>query len=171
MVVSCMDANVKPVQCKDQHASCNPGSWTICLLPDHNRGLRTSSVPIFGVTNSDWPLHFHQRGHPSHQSIQPARTWIVRATGGFTNHTHDSKTILPARARHRLFFRQRPRGTAQIYPKHTTVQMTRHTTDYITRHRDKPFFLYLAHAAPCDPLQGRDPHHMKSPSETCRQWV
>lgn len=49
---------------------------------------------------------------------------------------------------------------------YTTDLLTRHATDFITRHKDKPFFLYLAHAAPHDPLQVRDPDNRKSPAIT-----
>ena len=44
-------------------------------------------------------------------------------------------------------------------------------TDFIARHQDKPFFLYLAHAAPHVPLQGRDPNQKKPPAETYQEMV
>ena len=54
---------------------------------------------------------------------------------------------------------------------YTTDLLNRYATDFITRNKDKPFFLFLAHAAPHDPLQGRDPNQKKSPSQTYQEMI
>lgn len=54
---------------------------------------------------------------------------------------------------------------------YTTDLLTRHAIEFIGRNRDRPFFLYLAHAAPHVPLQGRDPARKRSPQETYREMI
>ncbi len=54
---------------------------------------------------------------------------------------------------------------------YTTELLTRHAVDFIARNRAAPFFLYLAHAAPHDPWQGRDPAQKKSPAEIYREMI
>lgn len=54
---------------------------------------------------------------------------------------------------------------------YTTDLLTRYATDSIVRNKEKPFFLYLAHAAPHDPWQGRDPARKQSPAETYKEMV
>lgn len=54
---------------------------------------------------------------------------------------------------------------------YTTDLLTKHATDFISRNKDKPFFLYLAHAAPHSPWQGRDASKKKSPQETYKEMI
>lgn len=54
---------------------------------------------------------------------------------------------------------------------YTTELLTRHAVDFIARNRAAPFFLYLAHAAPHDPWQGRDPRQKKSPADIYREMI
>jgi arylsulfatase A len=54
---------------------------------------------------------------------------------------------------------------------YTTELLTKYATDFIARNKDRPFFLYLAHAAPHDPWQGRDPGKKKSPAETYKEMI
>ena len=54
---------------------------------------------------------------------------------------------------------------------YTTDLLTMYATDFITRNKDKPFFLYLAHAAPHDPWQGRDPDKKMSPPQTYKEMI
>lgn len=56
-------------------------------------------------------------------------------------------------------------------PGYTTELLTKYAVDFIARHRAAPFFLYLAHAAPHDPWQGRDPLQKKSPADTYREMI
>lgn len=54
---------------------------------------------------------------------------------------------------------------------YTTDLLTEHAVDFIRRHKDRRFFLYLAHAAPHDPWQGRDPAAKKTPAETYQEMI
>ena len=54
---------------------------------------------------------------------------------------------------------------------YTTDLLTEHAVDFIGRHKDRRFFLYLAHAAPHDPWQGRDPAAKKTPAETYKEMI
>jgi len=54
---------------------------------------------------------------------------------------------------------------------YTTDLLTKYATDFIARHKNQPFFLYLAHAAPHDPWQGRDSSKKKSPQETYKEMI
>jgi arylsulfatase A-like enzyme len=54
---------------------------------------------------------------------------------------------------------------------YTTDLLTKYAVDFIARNKDAPFFLYLAHAAPHDPWQGRDPAQKKSPAEIYREMI
>jgi arylsulfatase A-like enzyme len=49
-------------------------------------------------------------------------------------------------------------------PGYTTELLTQYATDFIARNKDGTFFLYLTHAAPHDPWQGRNPSEKKSPA-------
>ncbi len=54
---------------------------------------------------------------------------------------------------------------------YTTDLLTRYASEFITRNRNRPFFLYLAHAAPHDPWQGRNQGQKKSAAETYREMI
>lgn len=54
---------------------------------------------------------------------------------------------------------------------YTTDLLTKHAIGFIERNKARPFFLYLAHAAPHEPLQGRDPGRKKSPQETYKEMI
>lgn len=54
---------------------------------------------------------------------------------------------------------------------YTTDLLTRHAADFIVRNKDAPFFLYLAHAAPHEPWQGRDPSGKQSPPAVYREMI
>ena len=54
---------------------------------------------------------------------------------------------------------------------YTTDLLTKYATDFITQNKDKPFFLYLSHAAPHEPWQGRDANKKKSPVETYKEMI
>jgi arylsulfatase A-like enzyme len=54
---------------------------------------------------------------------------------------------------------------------YTTDLLGRHASEFITRHKERPFFLYLAHAAPHVPLQGRDPDKKMSPAATYQEMI
>ena len=54
---------------------------------------------------------------------------------------------------------------------YTTDLLTKHAIEFIERNKARPFFLYLAHAAPHEPLQGRDLGKKKSPQETYKEMI
>ncbi|MCU0786035.1 MAG: sulfatase-like hydrolase/transferase, partial [Verrucomicrobia bacterium] len=54
---------------------------------------------------------------------------------------------------------------------YTTDLLTKYATDFIGRNKDKPFFLYLSHAAPHDPWQGRDASKKNSPAATYKKMI
>lgn len=54
---------------------------------------------------------------------------------------------------------------------YTTDLLTKYATDFIVRNKDKPFFLYLAQAAPHEPWQGRDAGKKKSPQESYKEMI
>lgn len=54
---------------------------------------------------------------------------------------------------------------------YATDLLSRYAVDFIDRNKDLPFFLYLAHGAPHDPLQGRDRSKKKSPAETYKEMI
>jgi arylsulfatase A-like enzyme len=54
---------------------------------------------------------------------------------------------------------------------YTTDLLTRSAKDFIERHKDKPFFLYFAHAAPHEPWQGRNLLAKKLPSATYQEMI
>ena len=54
---------------------------------------------------------------------------------------------------------------------YTTELLTKHATEFIARNKARPFFLYLAHAAPHDPWQGKDPSRKVSPAAIYREMI
>ena len=108
-----------------------------------------------------WHLGYDSRFHPMNQGFDEFRGFVG---GNVDYHTHVAGYGL----KQLDWWNGRQIENEAGY---TTDLLTRHATDFITRHKDKPFFLYLAHAAPHDPLQGRDPENKKSPAETYREMI
>jgi arylsulfatase A-like enzyme len=54
---------------------------------------------------------------------------------------------------------------------YTTDLLTKHASDFITLNKEKPFFLYLAHAAAHDPWLGRDVSKKNSPLATYKEMI
>jgi arylsulfatase A-like enzyme len=54
---------------------------------------------------------------------------------------------------------------------YTTELLTKYATDFIARNQDRPFFLYVAQAAPHDPWQSHDPAQKKSQTEIYREMI
>ena len=54
---------------------------------------------------------------------------------------------------------------------YSTELLTRYATDFIARNKDTSFFLYLAHGAVHNPLQGRDPQKKQSPMEIYKEMI
>lgn len=117
-------------------------------------GYRTA---LFGK----WHLGYDTRFHPMNQGFDEFRGFIG---GAVDYHTHV--------ATHGLKELDWWDGKAiRNETGYTTDLLTRHAVDFIARHKDRPFFLYLAHAAPHDPWQGRDPAAKKTPAETYKEMI
>jgi arylsulfatase A-like enzyme len=54
---------------------------------------------------------------------------------------------------------------------YTTDLLTHDAAGFIERNKARPFFLYLAHGAPHEPWQGRDPASDNSPAENYREMI
>jgi len=54
---------------------------------------------------------------------------------------------------------------------YTTDLLTRYATEFIARNKQRPFFLYLTHAAPHDPWQGRESRDKKPAAETYKEMI
>lgn len=54
---------------------------------------------------------------------------------------------------------------------YATDLLAKSAVDFIERNKTRPFFLYLAHGAPHDPWQGRDPAAKKPQVETYREMI
>lgn len=54
---------------------------------------------------------------------------------------------------------------------YATDLLTAYAVDFIARNKARPFFLYLAHGAPHDPWQGRDPASTDSPARIYQQMI
>ena len=54
---------------------------------------------------------------------------------------------------------------------YTTDLLSRHASEFITRSKDRPFFLFLAHGAPHEPWQGRNPDANQAPEKTYIEMI
>lgn len=54
---------------------------------------------------------------------------------------------------------------------YTTALLTKYAADFIARNQSRPFFLFLAHAAPHDPWQSGNPSQKKSPADVYREMI
>ncbi len=54
---------------------------------------------------------------------------------------------------------------------YSTDLLAKYASDFIARNKDTPFFLYLAHGAVHNPLQGRAPSKKESPVETYKEMI
>jgi arylsulfatase A len=117
-------------------------------------GYRTA---LFGK----WHLGYDTRSHPMNQGFDEFR--------GFTGGAVDYHTHVATHGLKELDWWDCK--AIRNETGYTTDLLTRHAVDFIARHKDRPFFLYLAHAAPHDPWQGRDPAAKKTPAETYKEMI
>lgn len=108
-----------------------------------------------------WHLGYDTRFHPMNQGFDEFRGF----TGGAVDHhthvaTHGLKEL--------DWWHDKEVRNETGY---TTDLLTGHAVDFIARQKDRPFFLYLAHAAPHAPWQGRDQAGKKSPAETYKEMI
>jgi len=108
-----------------------------------------------------WHLGYDFGFHPMNQGFDEFRGFVG---GAVDYHTHIASHGLQALDWWKDW-------EVENEPGYVTDLLTGYATDFIARNKERAFFLYLAHAAPHDPLQGRDPKRKKSPAETYREMI
>jgi arylsulfatase A len=108
-----------------------------------------------------WHLGYDARFHPMNQGFDEFRGYIA---GAVDYHTHVSESGLSE-------LDWWDNKTIKNEKGYTTDLLTKYAEEFIVRHKDSPFFLYLAHAAPHTPLQGRDPSVKKSKEATYKEMI
>jgi len=108
-----------------------------------------------------WHLGYDFKFHPMNFGFDEFRGWVG---GGVDYHTHI--------ARHGLRELDWWTGkTVKNESGYSTDLLSNYAVDFIERHKKKPFFLYVAHAAPHVPWQGRDLNSGKSDLEIYKEMI
>ena len=108
-----------------------------------------------------WHLGYDAKFHPMNDGFDEFRGYVG---GNVDYHTHVAGYGL----KEIDWWKDKQIENEEGY---TTDLLTKYATDFITRNKDKPFFLYLAHAAPHEPWQGREANKKKSPVETYKEMI
>lgn len=108
-----------------------------------------------------WHLGYDSKFHPMNDGFDEFRGFVG---GNVDYHTHIAEYGL----KQLDWWQDKEIENETGY---TTDLLTKYATDFIARNKDKPFFLYLAHAAPHSPWQGRDASKKKSPQETYKEMI
>jgi arylsulfatase A-like enzyme len=108
-----------------------------------------------------WHLGYDFKFHPMNQGFDEFRGYVG---GAVDYHTHVATHGL----RQLDWWNGRKIEDDQGY---TTDLLTNYAADFIKRHQDRPFFLYLAHAAPHVPWQLRDRGRKESAAATYREML
>ena len=108
-----------------------------------------------------WHLGYDPKFHPMNHGFDEFRGFVG---GNVDYHSHvagyGDKTL--------DWWRDRQK---QDEPGYATDLLTRHATDFIRQNKAGPFFLYLAHGAPHEPWQGRDPAKKRSAAVTYQEMI
>lgn len=133
-------------------------------------GISTDELTIAGVLRQagyhteiigKWHLGYDAGFHPMNFGFDEFRGFVGGAVDYHTHiATHGKKELDWWKGRE-----------VKNEAGYSTDLLTKYATDFIGRNKDKPFFLYLAQAAPHDPWQGRDPRRKQSPAETYREMI
>jgi arylsulfatase A len=108
-----------------------------------------------------WHLGYDFNFHPMHYGFDEFRGYVGGAVDYHTHvATHGLKQL--------DWWNGKKVEDDQGY---TTDLLTRYAVDFMTRHQNRPFFLYLAHAAPHEPWQGRDRGPKEPPAATYREMI
>jgi arylsulfatase A len=126
---------------------------TIAELLQQN-GYRTGLI-------GKWHLGYDPKFHPMNDGFDEFRGFVG---GNVDYHTH----IAGYGLKQLDWWKDKKIENETGY---TTDLLTKYATDFIARNKDKPFFLYLAHAAPHSPWQGRDASQKKPPQETYKEMI
>lgn len=133
-------------------------------------GISTSEVTLPGLLHQagyrtgiigKWHLGYDARFHPMNFGFDEFRGFVG---GNVDYHTHVAGYGL----KEEDWWNGRRIENEADY---TTDLLTKYATDFISRHKEKPFFLYVAHGAPHNPWQGRDPHRKKPAAETYQEMI
>lgn len=108
-----------------------------------------------------WHLGYDLKFHPMNQGFDEFRGFIG---GAVDYHTH----VAQAGLKDLDWWNGKKIENEEGY---TTDLLTHYAEDFIERQKNQPFFLYLSHAAPHVPLQGRDPRQGKSSAETYKEMT
>ena len=108
-----------------------------------------------------WHLGYDFKFHPMNYGFDEFRGYVG---GNVDYHTH----IAGYGTKKLDWWRDREIANE---PGYTTDLLTKYATNFIARNMGNPFFLYLAHAAPHEPWQGRNPSLKKSPTETYKEMI
>ncbi len=117
-------------------------------------GYRTSLV-------GKWHLGYDHKFHPMEYGFDEFRGFMG---GNVDYHTH----VAGYGTRELDWWNNR---TIENEAGYSTDLLTRYATDFIARSKNTPFFLFLAHGTPHNPLQGRDLRSKKSPVETYKEMI
>ena len=108
-----------------------------------------------------WHLGYDTKFHPMNYGFDEFR--------GFVGGNVDYRTHVAGYGTQQLdWWNDRKIENEEGY---STDLLTRYATRFIARSKDTPFFLYLAHGAVHNPLQGRDPRKKQSPVETYKEMI
>lgn len=108
-----------------------------------------------------WHLGYDVNFHPMNYGFDEFRGFVG---GGIDYHIH----IATHGEKIPDWWHDREKKNESGY---ATDLLTRHAVDFITRNKESPFFLYLAHASPHSPWQGRDPESRKPATEIYKEMI
>lgn len=108
-----------------------------------------------------WHLGYDRKFHPMNHGFDEFRGFIG---GNVDYHTH----IAGYGTKELDWWHDREIRHETGY---TTDLLTRHACAFIEQNDKKPFFLYLAQAAPHNPWQGRDPNKKQAPVEHYKEMI
>ena len=108
-----------------------------------------------------WHLGYDTKFHPMNYGFDEFRGWLG---GAVDNHTH----IATHGTQELDWWKDRKIENEEGY---STDLLTRYATTFIARNQDVPFFIYLAHGAVHNPIQGREPAKKPSPVEAYKEVI
>ena len=108
-----------------------------------------------------WHLGYDHKFHPMNQGFDEFRGFI---SGAVDYHSHQAESGL----KELDWWKGKKIGNEKGY---TTDLLAEYAVDFISRHKDKPFFMFVSHAAAHVPLQGRDIKKQQSPAGTYKEMI
>ena len=108
-----------------------------------------------------WHLGYDRKFHPMNYGFGTFRGFIG---GNVDYHTH----IAGYGTKELDWWQDRDIRDERGY---STDLFTKYACDFIGQNKTKPFFLFLAHEAPHNPWQGREPNRKQSPVESYKEMI